>query len=105
MSGMVLREKSTVGRFSAFGRGVATALVVAALLGGLAAPARAFDREAAATPHEARTVSLAQGFVQSIFDFVDSILSDAGILIDPNGSPGSFDSAVPPPSNPRNSEF
>ncbi len=105
MSGMVLREKSMVGRFTAFGRGVAAGLVLAAFLGGLAAPAQAFDREAGARPHEARTVSLAQGFVQTIFDFVDSILSDAGILIDPNGSPGSLDAAVPPPSNPRNGEF
>ena len=100
MSGMVHQGKSV-----ALGRGVATVLVLAALLGGLAAPAQAFDREAGSRPHEGRSVSVAQGFLQSIFEFVEMILSDAGILIDPNGSPGTFDSAAPPPSNPRSGDL
>lgn len=96
--GKVQESETRIVRSGRIGRGVAAALVAMTMVVASSAPAQAFDRFER-SPQEGRISSgIESSFLQTILDLIGSVLSDTGILIDPNGSPGSLDAAAPPPT-------
>ncbi len=100
--GKVLGRETKGQRRSMFGRRLALAMLAATLMVASSAPVLAFDRFDGPSL-EGRSAAGEMSIFEALIDWIGTVLDDAGILIDPNGNPGSWDLATPPPQAGSNS--